>query len=174
MPLTVINQNNLGLGNDGNYACGVACGISVLTSLHVAPTPPPTDIFREISTTRITHSFGATPANIADYLISQGLRVYYNNNMQRKTGSPIGKLLEANLLFNSNAIQLPLGPLPNETYYIHFLKVRNLNPAGHFVVSDGAGNYMDPDGGNIVHALPAGPFPNNPFYDTGLTLIVTR
>jgi len=173
MTLHAVDQRRMGLTGGGALsACGVACVISVLTQFG-APTPSPNKIFKKTSTTRLTRSLGSSPGNIADYLISQGRTVYYDLNAG--VGTPITEFLAMGLRM-SGATRLANppqhGPIVagGPPYFIHFLKIRGANPAGHFIVGDGMGSYMDPGapGGAAI-----GAFPNwANFYNTGLTLIV--
>jgi len=173
MALTPIDQRNMGLTGGGTAAaCGVACTISVLTHFG-PPLHSANQIFRRTSTTRITRYLGSTPANIADYLISQERTVYYKST--GGAGAPITEAMAMGLrMSGATKLQNPPqhGPITSggPPFFIHFLKIRGANPAGHFVVSDGMGVYMDPGapGGAVVGAFPA--WAN--FYDTGLTPVV--
>ncbi|GAA5176020.1 hypothetical protein GCM10025771_09700 [Niveibacterium umoris] len=174
MALTLKDQRWIGLtkGRD-DQGCGVACIISVLTSLGAAPTDSADQIFKAVQATRLTRHLGATPANIADYLIQQGRTVWYSIDLTHLT--PIAGTLSLGLR-SSNATKLPHPPAHGAItaggppYFIHFLKIKGANPAGHFVVSDGQGSYMDPGapGYAKIGAFPAWKH----FYDTGVTLIV--
>lgn len=173
MTLHPVDQRRMGLTGGGALsACGVACVISVLTEFG-GPTPSPDKIFKHTSTTRLTRSLGSSPGNIADYLISQGRTVYYKLNAV--AGSPITEYLAMGLRMSA-ATRLANPPqhgpivVGGPPYFIHFLKIRGANPAGHFIVGDGTGAYMDPGG---VGGAVLGAFPNwANFYDTGLTLVV--
>jgi hypothetical protein len=173
MALTRINQMTLPLLGGGNEAaCGVASVISVLTSLTGPLAHTPDQIFRRVATTRIYRGLGATPGNIADYLVAQGRQVWFSTSQMVHT--PITVALAAGLNVCdatrvTNPPQYGAPQVDGPPYFIHFLKVHGLNPMGHFVVSDGLNKYMDP--GN--HGRIAAGLPNwLDFYDTNLTVVV--
>lgn len=172
MALTIVDQRTMGLTSAEGAGCGVACTLSVLE--HWGGTYHSADqIFKRTRTTRISLYLGSTPGNIADYLISQGRTVHYMLNA--RTNSPITEALALGLrMSGATRLQNPPqhGPIVagGPPFFIHFLKIRGANPAGHFVVSDGTGSYMDPGapGGASIGALPT----FFDFYDSGLTLVV--
>jgi hypothetical protein len=168
MALVPVDQTNMGLtGGGAAAACGAASAVSVLRYYgplaHTA-----NQIFRRTSTTRITRYLGSTPGNIADYLISQGRTVFRHIDLHDI--SPLTATLALGLRMSAATpvAALPAGVAGGPPFFIHFLKIHGVNPAGHFVVSDGLGSYMDPGNGGVI-----GAFPNwVNFYDAGLTLVV--
>jgi hypothetical protein len=172
--LTIVNQKILGLVGgdfDRERACGVACVISVLQSLGKT-SPQAETIFTAIQTISQTRALGSTPGKIADYLHGLGENGSYftHNVVLTATTGPLqlGLLTcQAEHIKYGDLVMYKGGP----PYLIHFLKIKGLLEAeGHFVVSDGWGDYMDPghNNGEIVPHLPN--WKN--FYDTGLTVVV--
>lgn len=174
MALTLKDQRWIGLtGGRADQGCGVACVISVMTSLGAPPTDSADQIFKAVQTSRLTRHLGVTPGNIADYLIQQGRTVWYAIDLT--TVTPIAGALSLGLRM-SGATKLANPPqhgalaVGGPPYFIHFLKIGGANPSGHFILSDGQGSYMDPGAPGYATI---GAFPNwKHFYDTGLTLIV--
>jgi hypothetical protein len=178
MALTVIDQMALHLPGGGHEAaCGVASIISVLTSLTGVTAYYPDQIFQQVATTRSCRGLGATPGGIADYLVAQrrgvGGEVWYSISGMVHTPitlAVVGGLTGCTATRLTNPPQYGAPSVGGPPYFIHFLKVRGLSPMGHYVVSDGLNNYMDP--GNRAQHLRAGLPDWLDFYDTNLLVVV--